>query len=275
MNDSHVIKELRDMRYLDWSRIRKSSGTAGSFLKSYETNREGKKIYYKLSNYDVRYGITGHECVNEIIVCRLLDILGIEHLDYDLIHALIEIDGMEYETWLCASKDFKEVGDSKIALDDYYELEREADETPFGFCCRMGWERSIYEMILIDYLILNRDRHGANIEVLRNRRSQTTRLAQLFDHGMSLLCRCQSAEEAGSFDVMEDRPVQSFVGSNSAEDNLNLIPDDMMPRLRPLEKRDRGVILADLDEILKPVYLDKIWEMIWHRWERIQGEWTR
>ena len=42
--------------------------------------------------------------------------------------------------------------------------------------------------ILTAYLILNRDRHGANIEVLRNSRKKTVRLAPLFDHGLSLLC---------------------------------------------------------------------------------------
>lgn len=52
----------------------------------------GKKIYYKLSNYDSEKGIIGHECVNEIIVDRLLSILGVEHLEYQLIHADIEID---------------------------------------------------------------------------------------------------------------------------------------------------------------------------------------
>ena len=32
----------------------------------------------------------------------------------------------------------------------------------------MGWEDYVYQMLIVDYLILNRDRHGANIEVLRN-----------------------------------------------------------------------------------------------------------
>lgn len=46
-----IIHELRDMRYLEWTKTRHSSGTAGSFLKAYE-KVGGRKYYYKLSNYD-------------------------------------------------------------------------------------------------------------------------------------------------------------------------------------------------------------------------------
>ena len=46
-----VIPEITDFRRLDWSKVRHSSGTAGSFLKSREIIR-GVKWYYKLSDYD-------------------------------------------------------------------------------------------------------------------------------------------------------------------------------------------------------------------------------
>ena len=78
--DKKVVKEKQNMTYLSWAKIRNSSGTAGSFLKSL-SDFEDIKTYYKLSNYDAYRGIIGHECVNEIIVDRLLSILGIEHLE--------------------------------------------------------------------------------------------------------------------------------------------------------------------------------------------------
>ena len=111
-----IIHEMQDMTYLSWAKTRNSSGIAGSFLKAYEEGTE-EKTYYKLSNYDAWKGITGHECVNEIIVDRLLTVLGIEHLSYQLIHALVQIDQKRCETWLCASRNFKRRGESKIALD--------------------------------------------------------------------------------------------------------------------------------------------------------------
>ena len=90
--NNKIIMETQDLTYLKWSHIRSSSGTAGTFLKS-ESVIEGKKIYYKLSNFDSVNGVIGHECVNEIIVDRLLTLLEVEHLEYELIHADIEIEG--------------------------------------------------------------------------------------------------------------------------------------------------------------------------------------
>ena len=70
-----------------------------------------KRIYYKMSNYDSYRGVFGHESVNELIVSRVLDVLGIEHVRYRLVHALVEVDHKEFETWLCTSKNFKKSGD--------------------------------------------------------------------------------------------------------------------------------------------------------------------
>ena len=266
MSDSKIIHELQDMRYLEWSRIRKSSGTAGSYLKAYE-EREGKKIYYKLSCYDSINGITGHESVNEIIVDRLLSIIGVEHLEYQLIHALVHIDGKEYDTYICASNDFKKKGDSKIALDDYYDLCKEPGEDILNFCKRQGWMKYIYEMLVVDYLILNRDRHGANIEIIKSKGSRNIHPAPLFDHGISLIYSCKTDSEAKAFKPLDDKPVQCYVGSRSALDNLSLIPKSKLPRFKKLAKEDKKAIFEGLEGIMSKAFIDKIWEMIWKRWQ--------
>ena len=157
-----VIQEIQDLRRLDWSKVRHSSGTAGSFLKSREMIR-GVKWYYKLSDYDAYKGIVGHECINELIADRLLTILQIPHLPYQLIHARIQIEDKEIVTWLCRSKDYKRPDESKIALDTFYQMERLVSESPLDFCIRQGWAEYVYQMLVIDFLILNRDRHGANM----------------------------------------------------------------------------------------------------------------
>ena len=267
---ARIIHDLQDMTHLNWAKVRNSSGTAGSFLKAYEETPEGK-IYYKLSNYDAFHGVVGHECVNEIIVDRLLNILGIDHLSYELIHAEILIDGKTLETWLCASRDFKRRGESKVALDAYYQAERKPNESPLDFCIRCGWEKNIYEMLVVDYLILNRDRHGANMEVLRNRYQRTVRLAPLFDHGVSLLSRCADASAMEREDVMADKPVQCFVGSRSAWENLKLIPVDNRPMLHALTEADKDVLLEGLEDALDERWLERIWEMIWRRWQAYES----
>ena len=260
-----IIHEKQDLRYLSWSLIRSSSGTAGSFLKATDDLQQ-PKLYYKLSNYDSMRGIIGHECVNELIVDRLLNILGIEHLHYDLVHAEIDVDGKAMDTYLCASSDFKERGEHKIALDAYYQAERANNETPLAFCIRNGWSAYIYKMLVVDFLILNRDRHGANIEVLRNAQKKSLRLAPIFDHGLSFLFNCYTEEDIEKFDVMKDRMVQCFVGSRSVQENLLLIPKEELPSLNPLKESDRSTLLAGLENIIPTSLQDKIWSMIWQRW---------
>ena len=183
----------------------------------------------------------------------------------------IEIEGKVYTTYVCASEDFKKRGESKIALDDYYTANVQKGEDRYDFCRRMGWQRYIDTMLAVDYLILNRDRHGANMEVLTNRYRKTIRLAPLFDHGVSLFCRCRSIEELEKEDVMADKPVQCFVGSRSAWDNLRLVPRDQFPRLSPLKESDRAYLLDGLDEALDQHWLDRSWEMIWRRWQAYEN----
>ena len=263
--NTQLIREKQDLTYLTWSKIRNSSGTAGSFLKAY-SELGGRKIYYKLSNYDGVRGVIGHESVNELIVDRLLTILGVEHLHYQLIRADILVDGKTQETYVCASENFRESGEDKQAIDVCYESERLDDESPLDFFLRMGWGDYIWRMLVVDFLILNRDRHGANIEVLRNKKKKTVRIAPLFDHGLSLLCRCETEDAIAQFDVMADQQVQCFVGSRSAQENLKLIPADRMPKLNPLKESDRAILLEGLDGVISQNLQDKIWDMIWKRW---------
>lgn len=264
MND--IIRDIQDLTFLSWSKVRNSSGTAGSFLKAYEETDEGN-LYYKLSNYDPYHGITGHECVNEIIADRLLNLLGLEHLSYQLIHAKVNVDHKELITWLCLSHDFKTKNEDKIALDAFYQIMHQEEETPLNFCIRMGWEKEIYEMLVFDFLILNRDRHGTNIEILRNRNNKEYRMAPLFDHGLSLLFNCDDDNLLSETNVMEDKRVQCFVGSSSAKNNLGLIPLNKQPKLNPITPESKNYLLDGLDGIISKLRQERIWDMIYQRWQ--------
>ncbi len=260
-----IIHERQDLSYLEWSRIRSSSGTAGSFLKS-QSNLDGNKKYYKLSNYDATKGVVGHECINEIIVDRLLGVLGVEHLEYELINADIIVDGRTINTYLCASYDFKKRGESKSALDNYYELNKKSGETRYDFCARMGWQQYIDTMLALDYIILNRDRHGANIELLRNSRAHTLRLAPLFDHGLSLMYSCHSDYEFNGFDILSDLPCNNFIGGRSCADNLELIQNKSDVFANALRKTDKEAIFDGLQDIVSETFIDRTWEMLYERY---------
>lgn len=197
----------------------------------------------------------------------MLTILGVEHLRYELINADIEIEGNIYNTYLCASEDFKKRGESKIALDDYYRTNAKKGESHYDFCVREGWKEYIDRMIAVDYLILNRDRHGANIEVLRNSRAHTLRIAPLFDHGLSLLYSCMSDNDAEQFDIMQDKRCQNFIGVYSCYENLQLIKDKTKIFENKLQESDRDIIFEGMDNILSDIFINKIWNMIYERYK--------
>lgn len=261
-----IILELQDMRYLDWAVQKVSPGTPGCFLKAYE-EVNGKRVYYKLSNYDSYRGVFGHECVNELIVSRVMDILGITHVTYKLIHAQILIDNQEIETWISVSDNFRKDNEEKIAYDIFYDLQKETNETPLQFAIRNGWELYIYRMFCIDYIIANRDRHGSNLEILRNEENNKVRLAPLFDQGISLLFSSYGDENIiDNTDVMRDFPVNNFIGSRSLEYNLSFIPDGFDLQINILKPESKEYIFKDIDKILTHKHIEKLWEMIWKRW---------
>jgi hypothetical protein len=121
-------------------------------------------------------------------------------------------------------------------------------------------------MLIVDYLILNRDRHGANIEVLRNNRKKTIRLAPLFDHGLSLMFNCLNDSAIEKYDIMEDKLTNNYIGSRSTWENLKLIPVNYHLHLNSLKENDRTILLQDLDGVIPQNLQIKIWNMIWKRW---------
>lgn len=265
-----LIKEIQDYRHLEWSRIRHSSGTAGSFLKAQEILC-GVKKYYKLSNCDFAEGIIGHECVNEFVVDRLLSLMGIPHLSYDLVHALVVVDGIEREVYLCESENFRRRNESKCAFDVFCEVGKYNTNDVIKICQRMGWEQDVYTMLMVDYLILNRDRHGANIEVLKDAVTKVVRLAPLFDHGLSLIFSCHSDSEIDKYDIFEDKKVQSFVGGSSTYENLRLIPKDKMPSAAKALEVTPEMLFDGLDGIVTTKWMNTVYTMIVERAKVYEG----
>ncbi len=154
-----------------------------------------------------------------------------------------------------------------MAYDLFYDLQKEKGESPLEFAVKNGWDLYIYQMLCIDYLIANRDRHGSNLEVLRNEETEEVRIAPLFDQGVSLLFSTYGDENAiEKTDVMRDFPVNNYIGAKSLEYNLSLIPKEFDLQINWLKQSDKEYIFKNIDKILTQKHIDKIWEMIWKRW---------
>ena len=260
-----VVRKLQDLRRLTWDERATSSGTSGCFLKAREGSGAAAR-YYKLSCYDSYRGIYGHECANEVVAARLFGILGIEHVRYRLVHALVLVDGVEHETWLDVSPSFRANGEKKQAFDLFYDLNRLPGESPFDLCERYGWLERVHQMLVADYLIANRDRHGANIEVIREA-GGGVRLAPLFDNGLSFVFSCYGDERrVERFDPLEDVAANNYLGTRSLEENLRFVPADLA--LRPLEPRHRDLLFAGLEGVLPQAHQSKMWDIMWERWCR-------
>ena len=259
-----IEKNIKDLKYLSWTKTRESSGIAGSYLKSYSYSN-GKKVYYKLSYFDDINGVFGYEAINEIIACRIMEQLNINHLDYHLAKAEVMINGKEYETYLNYSYDFKKPGESKITFEKYYEMNKEYKEDVKSFVNRMNFTNEIYQMHIIDFLINNRDRHGANIEILYDSKTKKYRLAPLFDQGLSLLSPNYLDKDINEFNPKEIKRANSFIGTSDLETNLKTVPVDFLPK-----NLDIDSLFIDLD-FVNPLYLKKCRELISDRWCRLEN----
>jgi hypothetical protein len=254
---------LQDLTGLDWTEHVNTSGTGGSFLKA-RMKTARRTVYYKLSCFSVDRGIYGHESVNEIAAARLARLMGIPNASYRLVHALVDIQGERYETWLSESPSFREPGEKKLALDTYYALVREPGESRLDFVRRMGWKPYVDRLFAFDYVIANRDRHGANIEVLRTR-DGSIRLAPVFDSGLSLLFSTYGDPAAiSSFDPRADIMANNWLGSHSLEKNLELI--DQPLAVNRLDEKDLASIASGLEAAAPPELVRAMDGMIRARW---------
>ena len=259
-----ALEAPRDMRGLVWSKSTGSVATDGVYMKT-EHMIDGEKYYLKLSNYDVYRGIYGHEAVNELIACRLGNLLGFNVPEGTLRKSLVIIDGQEHEAYVFSAKSYK-TAESRVAFEDFYADHRLTEkESPLDLCKRFDWEEDVYKMFIFDYLIMNRDRHGANLEVLKNDRKK---LSPLFDNGLSFVCSCAEETDLESFDIMEDRPVNNFIGTKRLERNLEQIDESVSFNM--LREGDRETLFADLQGVLPERFFAVIWEIIWRRWGYVE-----
>jgi hypothetical protein len=120
-------------------------------------------------------------------------------------------------------------------------------------------------MFIFDYLIINRDRHGANLEVMKN---GGKRLSPYFDNGLSFVCSCTDETDLASFDIMEDRPVNNFIGEKRLALNLAGISDNLV--FNELQQSDSDRLFEGLGDVLSDLYLTTIWDIIWRRWSNVK-----
>lgn len=262
MRSYDIVRTEQDLTNLTWSERANSSGTAGTYLKA-RTGDGTRALFYKLPRFN-GVEFDGHECINELIASRLMTLLDIEHLNYRLIHARITLDGNGYSVWLNSSKNFRRKRERKLGLGTFVDLYGKQGESSYELCRRFGWEAQIKRMQLVDYLIANRDRHASNVEVVIGADGHP-RLAPIFDNGLSFVAPLAGDDEAiAAFDPLKRVATMNYIGSRSLEENIQSAAP--VEGIIPLSADAREHLLAGLQDVASPVLLDKIWEIIWARW---------
>lgn len=210
-------KSIVDLTHLEFDKNQAFAGSGGMFYKACETVN-GVIYYYKLSEFDTVLGEYGYESICEIMANHVCQSLGISHLTYELIHANIKLGGNVYTVWLVRSRNYKKPVEKRLTLESKLIIEgvnTKDLEANFSYVTEQSYANSIYSMLLVDYIICNRDRHGANIEMLY--RPESIRVAPIFDCGCSFTAPLQY-RGLDEFNIMHNGPVNSFLVSQFYED---------------------------------------------------------
>jgi hypothetical protein len=242
-----------DLRAVEWNNIR--TGSTPGVLPKATMYKNSKKYYLKMSSYGIGFGVYGCESVMELLAFRIAKLLGIDTLEYSVIRALVKKDGREFITPVSISEDFKPVGMKTIAFDKVHRAEGRPNESALRFACRMGWEDFIKKMLVLDYIIINMDRHGANIEVDLNSRKPLP----LFDHGNSLLShRTEKQIKDAKYD--DNSRVNNYIGSQNLLENLQSIKTPVL--INRIEPRHRAILFKGTGNLISRARRDTIWNLI-------------
>ena len=158
---------------------------------------KGSTAYLKASN-------GGNEPYSEYYICQLESVLKINHIDYDL----TKWKGMLASTCkLFTSKDYAYVpiylASGFKDIDDIYK-----------WCCASDFKEDFANMIMLDALTFNWDRHFGNFGVLKdNHTGKYISLAPLFDNGAGLLSDAPS-------EIFHDK--NSFIDYVKNDKNLQM-----------------------------------------------------
>ena len=177
---------------------------------------EGKRYLLKSGTKPYHF-----EVMNEIIASKIMNVLGIDHVEYELYH--------EGKNIFCRSLDFISYNEDFISA---YQLKnskkKRNDISLYDHLLSVledikipNYKTKINQMLFVDYLIGNVDRHLNNFGVIRDAKTlEFTRFAPIFDSGSSL-----------GFDVADDE-LNKLVHvewmpfkSQKNQDQLSLIDD--------------------------------------------------
>ena len=65
---------------------------------------------------------------------------------------------------------------------------------------------------------------------------------------------------------MEDKKVQSFIGTDSTLQNVMMVPKEYLWQMPKLHESDLDLVFEGISDINGETHVNKMREMIWKRW---------
>lgn len=256
-----------DLTWAGWAS--EAAASAAGELPKTTAIEGGVTYYFKTSSYDPKLGFYGVEAQNELVASRMLDCLGVPHAHYELYNARFTMGGHELRGWVAKAASYIQPGDERIAFGSYCMAHGIDNGMDALKACKVPglWE-GVCQMIVVDYLVANRDRHASNVELLLSADGKL-RLAPLFDFGLSFVAPYAARPGAiASFDPLRRLPANNAIGTTILDENLSLVDLDVIPGTLDVQKIDH--ILSDLGGVLPQGHLEKTAEMLERRWARYE-----
>lgn len=156
----------------------------------------------------------------EIIAQRIAAWEDISYVEQRIAETLVHYNGRGYKTYCVCSKEYRHSGERRIPLEQYC-LWNGFGSNHTEALLQSEFVDSILKTMKLDYIIYNRDRYGANVEMLYNPAVESYKVAPLFDNGCPLVApsvlRWKELDESY---YMSDASVNNFLGSMFVLANL-------------------------------------------------------
>jgi hypothetical protein len=192
----------------------------------------------------------------EEVAYRLGHCLGLNVLQYSSAISLVKLDGVMRVVPVACSKDYKLQGEIEYSLAEYKVVNPD-----FSNIIR-EYRREIEGFWLLDYLMMNIDRHSRNVVFLVE--DNSVRIAPIFDTGYAFADG--NGTYCGHFSIMEDLGARVYcLGSCDWLDNIRAISKpftgnvnlEYVVKCLPIDIK--GKILACLKKRLSIARKEGVW----------------
>jgi len=233
-----------------------SAYSAGMFPKA-KIEINSKKYWIKLSAYNIDSGVYGIESISEVIASRVIKRLGFKCLNYQLVNAKVDIDGKVFSTYACLSKDFNPRGRDTLTIEELFNTFGEEYNSPEQFLYETGRGHIVEEVYIIDFILNNIDRHGANTEFMNV--ANRLDLVPYYDHGLSLLNT--QTDERLNFDI--STRANNYIGSYDLMENLKKLEGKEIE----VNKLTKNGLFTGLVDSISEERKVEIWKLIESRYK--------